>query len=559
MKAHQTILCVAALCAAAMLTACGGGSDAPADANPQTPVPMPQVPDPVPAANFTLSLSTDKALVIQGFSASVTATVTRTAGFDGAVSVALTGLPAGVSASPVIIASGAVSAPITLTAHATAPHSLPTAASAAGTNGTQTASSPLTVTVGGLPGVVDTSFNGGPQLTAVGEGEAYAFAMAVQPDGKVVTVGRTSTPATGRDIAITRHLRDGTLDTSFGNGGTVVTAIAPGLGADEARAVLIQPDGKIVVGGYSDASGTDMDFLVVRYNADGTLDTTFGDGGKTVTNIGDGTDIVFTLARQPDGKIVAGGSAAFSQTTGQDFALIRYNTDGSLDAGFGVGGKVTTAINTFGASELIYAIVLQPIDGETRIVAVGGEGTFIAARYTSTGLLDAGFGDGGKIRALFPSNIGSAESVTLTEDNKIVIAGHIGHEFSLVQLKTDGSLDTEFGTEGRVVTPVSSINWDEATAVVRQADGKLLVGGWVYEGSGTNPNFAVLRYNADGTNDTTFGTGGQAITSVAPNAGRDSGRALSLQVDERVPTVRVLQAGEATDGRYKFALVRYWL
>lgn len=565
MRTHQTLSRVAALFAVALLTACGGGgSDTPADASAPTPAPMPgpQAPAPAPAANFTLSLSTDKALVIQGLTASVTVSVARAQGFDGAVSVALTDLPAGVSASPVIIASGAVSAPITLTAQPSAPHSLPTAASATGTSGTggtQTASTPLTVTVGGLPGTVDTSFNGGAQLTSVGEGEDYAFAMAVQADGKVVTVGRTSTAAGGRDIAITRHLRDGALDTSFGSGGKVVTAVAPGSGADEARAVLVEPDGKIVIGGYSDASGTDMDFLVVRYNADGTLDTTFGDGGKTVTNIGDGTDIVFTLARQPDGKIVAAGSAAFSQSTAQDFALIRYNTDGSLDAGFGVGGKVTTAINTFGSNELIYAIVLQPVGDETRIVAVGGEGTFIAARYTSSGLLDASFGEGGKIRALFQSNIGSAESVTLTADNKIVIAGHIGHEFSLVQLNTDGTLDTAFGTGGKVVTPVSSTNWDEATAVVRQADGKLLVGGWVYEGVSTNGNFVVLRYNADGTSDAGFGTAGQVITPVAPNAARDSGRALALQFDERVQTVRVLQAGEATDGGYKFALVRYWL
>jgi uncharacterized delta-60 repeat protein len=562
MRTHHTFSRVAALIAVALLTACGGGSDTPADANAPAPAPMPapQAPAPAPTSNFTLGLSTDKALVIQGLSTSVTVTVARAAGFEGAVSVVLTGLPAGVSASPVIIGSGAVSAPITLTAQPSAPHSLPTAASATGTGSdTQTASSPLTVTVGGLPGSVDTSFNGGPQLTSVGEGEDYAFAMAVQPDGKVITVGRTSTATGGYDIAITRHLRDGTLDPDFGSAGKVVTAIAPGRGADDARAVLVEPDGRIVVAGYSDASGTDMDFMVVRYNADGTLDPTFGDAGKTVTNIGDGTDIVFALARQPDGKIVAAGSAAFSQSTAQDFALIRYNTDGSLDAGFGVGGKVTTAINTFGSNELIYAIVLQPVGDETRIVAVGGEGTFIAARYTASGLLDASFGEGGKIRALFQSNIGSAESVTLTADNKIVIAGHIGHEFSLVQLNTDGTLDTGFGSGGKVVTPVSSTNWDEATAVVRQADGKLLVGGWVYEGVSTNGNFVVLRYNADGTSDAGFGTAGQVITPVAPNAARDSGRALALQVDERVSTVRLLQAGEATDGSYKFALVRYWL
>lgn len=563
MSTLPTLSRLAVLFAAAALTACGGGGSS--DPGPTTPpagAPAPG-PAPAPAASFEISLSTDKALVIQGQSAVVNASVTRTAGFDGAVVVTLTGLPTGVSASPVMIASGATSAPITLFAQSDAPHSLPTAVSAAGSAssnaGTLAASKPLTVTVGGLPGAVDTSFNGGPQLTSVGDGEDYAFAMAVAPDGKIVTVGRTSTNAGGTDIAITRHLRDGTLDAAFGNGGKVVTAIAPGRGADEARAVLVEPDGKIVIGGYTDATGTNKDFLVARYNTDGTLDAGFGDGGKTITDIGNGTDQVYAIARQADGRIVAGGSAAFPQTTGQDFALIRYGSNGAHDPSFGVNGVVTTAINSGGSNELIYSIVLQPVGGETRIVAVGGEGTFMAARYTANGQLDPGFGDGGKIRALFQSVIGSAESVALAADNKLVIAGHIGHEFSLVQLNADGQLDTGFGNGGKVTTPVSATNWDEATAVVRQADGKLLVGGWVYEGVSTNANFVVLRYNADGSEDASFGAAGRVITPVAPGGRHDAGRALALQVDERVPTVRVIQAGEATDGNYKFGLLRYWL
>jgi uncharacterized delta-60 repeat protein len=556
MNTHPTLARLTALCAAALLAACGGGSDSTEADAPPAPAPAPT---PAPAGSFEIALSTDKALVIQGHSMQITAQVTRTGGFEGAVDVALTGLPDGVSATPVTIASGATSTTLTLVAQASAAHSLPTAVSASGSAGTLAASQPLTVTVGGLPGAVDTSFNGGAQLNSVGDGEDYAFAMAVAPDGKIVTVGRTSTNAGGTDIAITRHLRDGTLDASFGNGGKVVTAIAPGRGADEARAVLVEPDGKIVVGGYTDASGTNKDFLVARYRVDGTLDTSFGDGGKTITDIGHGTDQVYTLARQADGKIVAGGSAAFPQTTGQDFALIRYESDGSQDPSFGIGGVVTTAINSFGSNELIYSIVLQPVGDETRIVAVGGEGTFIAARYTANGQLDPSFGDGGKIRALFESVIGSAESVTLTADNEIVIAGHIGHEFSLVQLNADGELDTAFGHEGKVTTPVSPTNWDEATAVVRQPDGKLLVGGWVYDGDSTNGNFVVLRYRADGSEDSTFGVAGRAITPVAPGGRHAAGRALALQVDERVPTVRVLQAGEATDATYKFGLVRYWL
>lgn len=301
---------------AAVLTACGGGgSDTPAEGNGPAPAPIPApAPAPAPAADFTISLSADKALLIQGQTATVTATVTRRPGFDGAVSITLANLPAGVSASPVIITSGATSAPITLSALTRAPHSLPTAASAAGTSGAQSASSALTVTVGGLPGVVDTSFNGGVQLTSVAEGEDYAFAMAVQPDGKVVTVGRTSTVAGGTDIAITRHLRDGTLDASFGSGGSVVTAIAPGRGADEARAVLVEPDGRIVIGGY---------------NAAGSADTGFGTGGQVITPVAANgrSDSGRALSLQLDERVstvrvLQAGEA--SDAGSYKFALLRY-------------------------------------------------------------------------------------------------------------------------------------------------------------------------------------------------------------------------------------------
>lgn len=543
---------------AATLAACGGGGS---EAEPPVggaPPPAP-APAPSPAPGFSVALSAEKLLLIQGHTANITATITRENGFDEAVSLQLKGLPAGVSAAPVLIARGASSATVTLSATAAAPHSLPTAATADGSAGDKTASQGLTVTVGGLPGVVDTSFNGGPQLTSVGEGEDYAFAMVVQSDGKIVTVGRTSTNAGGYDIAITRHLRDGAIDTGFGTDGRVVTAVAPGRGMDEARAVVVQPDGKIVVGGSTDASGTDKAFLLVRYLPDGQIDTGFGQGGKAITQFEQASDQVYALALQDDGKIVAAGSASFPGDTGQDFAIARYRTDGTLDPAFGIAGKVSTPFGSFGANELAYAVVLQRFGDEQRIVAVGGEGTFIAARYTSMGLLDPNFGDGGKVHALFQSNIGSAESVTLTEDNKIVIAGHIGHEFALAQLTTDGQLDTEFGEEGKVTTPISLGNWDEATAVVRQADGKLLVGGWSYEGNGTAGNFVVLRYTPQGRADSSFGLAGQVIAPVAPPGRSDAGRALALQPDDRVPTVRLIQAGEATDGSYKFALQRYWL
>ncbi|MBX3605463.1 MAG: hypothetical protein KF788_09330 [Piscinibacter sp.] len=553
---------IAALFSLVALAACGGGGAA-----APAPVPAPgqgqgaPAPAPAPTGAFTLTLSTDRTLVIQGHSAEITATVTRHNGFDGAVLVTLQNLPAGVTAAPVLIPQGATSAPVTLVAAASAAHSLPTAGRADGSAGSDADSKPLTVTVGGAPGVVDTSFNGGAQLLSVAEGEDYATAMAVQADGKVITVGWTTTNAGGTDIALVRHTRDGVLDTTFGNGGRVVTAVAAGRGSDEAYAVAVQADGRIVVAGSTAVGSGDQDFVLLRYLADGSLDAGFGTGGKVVTALGASVDRINAIAIQADGKIVVGGeSDRGSAATGIDFALARYQPNGTLDAGFGNGGTVVTPIRAQAARDSIYAITLQPVGAEQRIVAVGGEGDFVAARYTAAGALDGAFGNGGKIAGVFGSStIGAARAVTVAADNKLVLAGQVQNDFALARLNVDGSADAGFGTGGKVVTALSATNWDGATALVRQADGKLLAGGWVYEGNSSSGNFAVARYSADGALDAGFGSAGIAITPVAAPTRSDSGRALVLQSDERVPTVRVLQAGEASDSGYKFALLRYWL
>lgn len=545
---------------AAALGACGGGSDAAAPAeNAPPPSENPGQNPPPSTSAFTLSLSTDKALVIQGATATVTATVARSTGFAGAVQVTLANLPAGVSAPTVLIAEGATSATITLTAAASAAHTLPTAARADGASGNQSASKPLTVTVGGAPGVQDTSFNGGTQFTSVAEGEDYATALAVQADGKVISAGRTSTAAGGHDIAVVRFQRDGTLDTSFGNGGKVTTSVAAGTDADEASAIAVQADGKVVVAGSTDNGANGLDFALVRYNADGSLDTTFGTGGKVVTTMGASTDRIYAIAIQTDGKIVVGGDTYAGTATGVDFALARYNTNGTLDTNFGTGGKVVTPVHALSSRDSVYALRLQTIQGEQRIVAVGGEGDFIAARYSANGQLDASFGSGGKVSALFGSTIGGAYAVVEADGGKLVLAGGIQNNVALARLNADGTLDAGFGTGGTLTTALSATNWSGATALVRQADGKLIAGGWVYE-VGSSANFAAVRYTADGTLDAGFGNAGKVITPVASSSRSDSGRALVLQADERVPTVRALQAGEANEGGgNQFALLRYWL
>jgi len=555
MNRMNTVRALAASTLALSLVACGGNGDSPAGGVPTPPPP----PAPAPAPSFTITLEADKAIVLQGATASVKATLHRDAGFADAVQVALGGLPAGVSAAPVTFPASGTEATVVLSAAPTAPHSLPTAASVQGQGGVATASTPLTVTVRGLPGVVDTSFGGGVVRQAVDVGEDYANAVAVQPDGKVIVAGSSAT-ADGTVISLVRLNRDGGLDTTFGTGGKVLTRVGTN-GGDVAQAIALQGDGKILVAGASDQGGTGLDFAVVRYQADGSLDTTFGNGGKVVADFAGDADRAEALLVQADGRIVVGGEANTGSGAGGrgvDFALLRLNADGTLDAGFGTQGKVVTQVGANTATDVLHGLAIEGVQGEGRIVAVGGEGDFRAVRYRPDGTLDTDFGTQGRIVGLFDSVIGGARAVTVLPTGQLVIAGQVNHHFAAVQLTASGALDAGFGTGGRFEQALVA-NWNEATALVRQDDGKLILGGWAYTGAGSSGDFAALRLNADGTLDAGFGTAGVTITAAAPGTKDDQGRALVLQADDRVSTVRAIQAGPANDGNHDFALLRLWL
>lgn len=524
------------------------------------PMAVGQLTDHVTPAPYSLALSTDKALVQQGQSTTVRVTLTRAAGFTGAVQLAVSGLPTGVTASGATIAANATTADIVLSAQAGAPHSLPTTAALTATSTATTPGSllhkPLSVTVRGAAGSVDTSFGGGVQTTPVGF-EDYANAVAVQPDGKVVVAGSSSSNA-GTFVTLVRYGRDGGLDSSFGNGGKLVTPV--GANNDTALALAVQADGRIVVAGSTAQPGTGQDFLVLRYLADGSLDPAFGSGGKVITAFGNDADRALAVAIQPDGKIVVGGeSQSGASASGVDFALARYLPDGTLDPAFGTGGKVVTPISSHAGKDSIYALALPVVDGEQRILAVGGEGNFQAARYRANGQLDAGFGAGGKVTNLFNANIGSARAVVLLPGGQAVLAGSVVNDFAAVQLTAQGTLDPAFGTGGRFVHAVSAGNWDSATALVRQADGKLVLGGWVYTGNSSAGDFAALRLDAGGRLDASFGTGGVAIHPTAAGTKSDIAHGLVLQADPRVSTVRAIQAGEASGSNYDFSVIRLWL
>ena len=403
-----------------------------------------------------------------------------------------------------------------------------------------------------VPGDLDTDFgSNGWVTTAIGSDNDYGLSTAIQADGKVVVAGFSNNGA-DYDFAVVRYNADGSLDTGFGTGGQVTTAI--GAGHDYGYAVAIQADGKIVVAGAS-TNGADFDVAVVRYNTDGSLDTGFGTGGKLTTAIGAGQDHGYAVAIQADGKIVVAG---YANTGGAlfDFAAVRYNTDGSLDAGFGTGGKVTTVI---GASYSAGQSVAIQTDGKIVVagyVHTGGYDDIAVVRYNADGSLDAAFGTGGQVTTAIGTLSEDGYSVAIQDDGKIVVAGVTqitvsDYDFALVRYNADGSLDTGFGTGGKVTTSFST-GKDYGYSVAIQADGKMVVAGYAYNGA--DFDIAVARYNADGSLDTGFGTGGQVTTAIGP--GQDNGRSEAIRADGN----KVVVAGYAHNGTdYDIAVLRYYL
>jgi uncharacterized delta-60 repeat protein len=335
-------------------------------------------------------------------------------------------------------------------------------------------------------GALDAAFGGdGKVTTDLTAGDDEARAVAVQADGKIVAAGHAD-----QRFAIVRYNDDGTLDSGFGGDGTVVTNFTPGF--DIANAVAIQADGKIVAGGAS-SPGNGSAFALARYNADGSLDTTFGGDGKVTTQFGHLVGAAYGVAIQANGKIVAAGEGA----GGNGFALVRYRADGSRDPRFGGDGKVVTRFFG-GIGGGAHAVALQP-DG--KIVAAGTGyaefGPFAVARYTSTGRLDPTFGRDGKITTQIAVGEETAEDVAIQPNGKIVAAGYAGvpHEFgdpgtggfALVRYRANGVIDPAFGGDGKVRTHFAS-GLALGTGVALQQDGGIVVAGWAGD------RFALARY-----------------------------------------------------------------
>jgi len=361
---------------------------------------------------------------------------------------------------------------------------------------------------------------------------------------------------------------DGALDPGFSGDGKVTSDFGNPFTFDDAVDVLIQPDGKIIVGGVTGDFGD-----LARYHPDGTLDSTFGgDGSGARSGVG-----VQAIALQSDGKIVvAGGDTVIG--SGVDFAVARFNTNGSLDDGsasdstpgdaFGTNGRVTT---DFGDDDNARAVALQS-DG--KIVVAGHRGPtssgpdvdFAIARYNTNGSLDDGsagdstpadvFGTAGKVRTDFAGDEDVARDVIIQPDGRILVAGHRefngNPSFALARYLPTGAPDTSFDTDGRLNTAFNGNSFANAVAV--QSNGKIVAAGAVTFGL-DGSNFVLARYNPNGSLDTSFGpnANGRAFVDIVP-MGEDQVNDLALQSDGRI-VVAGFKGNSGTNAT--FALARF--
>lgn len=363
------------------------------------------------------------------------------------------------------------------------------------------------------------------------------LATIIQPDGKTLVIGSSTDLANGNsEFAIARLNVDGTPDTTFSEDGQVLipfNLLGSDGGEDVANCVALQPDGKIIVGGYAQSSfNGDYDFAVARLNYDGSLDTTFGGDGKAIVDfhLGASSDDRATgVAVASDGKIVLGGTAQRSFSGDTDFALARLTSHGELDAAFSGDGLKTIAFNLGGArQDAASSIAVQP---NGAIVVAGsaernrsGNYDFAIARVTAKGDMDKSFAGTGKRTIAFDlggARDDGATSVALQGTN-IVLGGFAqtdidgNFDFAAVRLKSNGNLDKSFSKDGRqtVAFDLGGPGDDEVFAIAPQADGRLLLAGIVQLTDTGNYDYGVVRLTPNGSLDPAFGTAGQLLLPI---------------------------------------------
>jgi uncharacterized delta-60 repeat protein len=382
-----------------------------------------------------------------------------------------------------------------------------------------------------LPFILTGQTNTIKKIIDMGTNYDYSYSIALQNDRKVIIAG-----GDGSSVFLIRIDTTRELDNSFGNGGKVYCSFC-NMYTFKKVDFKIQTDNKIVLGSsYFDDSTSLASLLVARFNSNGSLDSSFGTFGKVISPIGNYYSYCNGIAILPDGKILASGSANDSifNNNGFDFALRKFNNDGTIDTAFGQQGAATTHI---GATNNEAKAVAIQTDG--KIIQVGvtrddiyGFDDCVIVRYNQDGSLDSSFNQTGIIRISLSESYDFATSVIIQEDNKILIAGSAqntlyNYNLALIRFNIDGTLDSTFGTNGIVLTDLSG--GDFGNSVALQPNGKIILAGSTRIED--NSSFVTVCYNTDGTLDDTFGLDG--IISTSFGNGDSEGMAVTvLDFDE---------------------------
>lgn len=404
---------------------------------------------------------------------------------------------------------------------------------------------------GAVAGPLDPTFDVDGRVMTPIASAAIARDVAIQPDGKIVVAGYAFNTSSNVAFAVARYNANGSLDTTFDGDGIVITDLTPD--ADGAFAMALQPDGKIVLAGTT-ATGSESDIAIARYNADGSPDTSFDGDGRVVTDFATTDDAALDIHVQADGKVVIAGA---TEGTFSDFAIARYNGDGSLDGSFDGDGKVNIDFGGGTSDDVAYALVQQP-DG--KFVVVGSAesfsfGGFALARLNGDGSLDTSFDGDGRVlidmRTGLPLDI--ATGVALQADGKIVVSGtrditgSVTESMVTARFNSDGTLDTAFGSQGMVTVDAGPFG-DFSNDVLVQPDGKIVMVG---TSDGLVEDYVgVIRLLPDGKFDASFAGGGIARTQLGLGG---FGSAGALQPDGKL----VVAATASNGSSFQFGVLRY--
>lgn len=399
------------------------------------------------------------------------------------------------------------------------------------------------------PGSFDPTFGtDGISITPIGTANAFGRAVVIQPDGKAV-IACVANNGTDTDFVIARFTTDGNPDASLDDDGIVLTDF--GGRTDIAEAIALDNLDRIIVAGSVD-SGDGFGFGVARYLSDGTLDQSFGDQGLVTRKTGT-TGFCKAVAIQQDNKIVLGGYVFNPVSLTNEYALMRFSTDGTRDSTFHHDGIVMTNMG-IGAG-IADAMLIQP-DG--KIVLAGqalNENTFrweiAIARYNTDGSPDQTWDDDGIVFSGSLNADFTIKTIALQEDRKVIVGGYFGtaqsnNLFAIARYHPDGRLDETFGTEGIVLDSYGDQN-NQINTIIIQPDGQILIAGSSLQGS--KDMFAIARLDPDGSFDDTFGEGGVVRPVIDRNDGINS---MALQQDGKL-----IVAGESFNGqRFSIAMGR---